>query len=72
MTLDSLESFWDDLLSRSRELILAAYNSLEKGEQAAVLAHLRRMLDEPDWHAEQRLSALAALEALEPGKYGKK
>ena len=65
---DALERFWDNLLSRDRDLIQAAYSGLEAAEQKSVLAHLRRMASEPDWHPEQRLSALAALDALNPDR----
>jgi hypothetical protein len=68
---DHLESLWDDLLSRQRQLIEAAFETLSGEEQAAVLAHLRSMVAEPDWHPEQQVSALTALEALDPDSYDK-
>lgn len=60
-----LESLWSALLSRNPDLILAAYHVLSAQEQAAVLAHLKRMAEEPGWHDEQRASARAALAALQ-------
>jgi len=60
-----LENLWDALLSRQAEQVRAAFADLGPGEQQAVIQHLKRMTDEPGWHSEQRLSALAALEALD-------
>ncbi len=65
---DPLQTFWDNLLSRQRERILDTFNSLNEDDRQAVLIHLQRMVDEPDWHPEQRVSALAALDALDPDK----
>jgi hypothetical protein len=59
------ESLWDQLLSRQPALIQAAFASLTLEQQNVVLAHLTRMLEEDGWHAEQRLSARAALQALQ-------
>lgn len=63
--LDSIEDLWDGLLSRQPELVRAAFSSLDLAERAAVLAHLQRIVSEAGWHPEQRLSAQAALDALE-------
>jgi len=60
----AVEQLWDNLLSRQHKLVRAAFESLGEDEQVAVLAHLRKMTSEPDWHPEQRASAMAALEAL--------
>lgn len=60
----SLEDFWDDILSRLPERVKAAYGSLEIGEQQALLAHLKKMTKEKDWHPEQRKSARAALKVI--------
>jgi hypothetical protein len=62
---DHLENLWDSLLSREAGLIRAAYASLALDEQASVLAHLQRMAVEDGWHPQQRISAQAALDALE-------
>ena len=59
-----LEDLWDALLSRQSEQVRAAYHSLDEERKAAVYSHLQRMVSEPDWHPEQRLSAQAALNAL--------
>jgi len=61
---DSLELLWDNLLSRQPDQVQEAFGILSSMEQQAVLAHLKRMVDEPGWHSEQRLSAQAALSAL--------
>jgi hypothetical protein len=63
--LDSIEDLWDELLSRQPELVRTAFSSLDSDERAAVLAHLQRIVSEAGWHSEQRLSAQAALDALE-------
>jgi hypothetical protein len=60
----AVEQLWDNLLSRQLERVRKAYRSLDKDEQVAVLAHLRKMESEPGWHPEQRTSAIVALEAL--------
>ncbi len=64
---DEIEAIWDGLLSRQPETIRATYARLTDQEQAAALAHLRRMATEPGWHAEQVKSARAALDALPSG-----
>jgi hypothetical protein len=60
-----IEDLWDALLSRQAERVRAAFGSLDIEHQHAVSAHLQRMASEDDWHPEQRLSAQAALAALE-------
>ena len=62
---DLLEILWGQLLSRQAEQVRAAYISLDPDGQRAVVAHLRRMVSETDWHPEQRKSAQAALRALD-------
>jgi hypothetical protein len=62
---DPLEILWDHLLSRQPAKIRQAYNALDEAGRRATLAHLRRMVTEPDWHPEQRKSARAALEVLD-------
>ncbi len=59
-----LETLWDALLSRHAAQVQAAYTALDPASQQVVLAHLRRMVTEPDWHPEQIQSAQAALAAL--------
>lgn len=63
--LDSIEDLWDGLLSRQPALVLTAFSTLDSDQRVAVLAHLQRIVSEAGWHPEQRLSAQAALDALE-------
>lgn len=60
-----LDDLWAALLSRRPDQVRLAYRSLEAEQQRSVRAHLLRMAHEADWHDEQRLSAQAALEALQ-------
>ena len=61
---DPLQVFWDHILSRDPEQIRAAFAALDLATQKTVTVHLERMIHEPDWHPEQRLSAQIALEAI--------
>mgnify|MGYP006953618583 FL=1 len=65
---EPLEILWDSLLSRDPKLIRKAFHTLSRSDRRNVLAHLHRMVTEPDWHPEQRISAQAALNALEKQK----
>ena len=60
-----LQNLWEHLLSRRPRQVRAAFESLSPEQQAVVLAHLKRMVSEPGWHAEQQRSAAAALKALD-------
>ena len=62
---DSLERMWEGLLSRLPEKVRATYAKLSPSDQKAVRLHLQRMAGEPGWHPEQRISAQAALDAIE-------
>jgi len=55
------ELLWDQLLSRHADLVRKAFTTLPAEEKHAVQVHLMNMAQEPGWHAEQRLSAQAAL-----------
>jgi hypothetical protein len=57
----SVEQLWENLLSRDSVAVREAFSTLNKEEQATVLAHLRKMASEPGWHPEQMKSAEAAL-----------
>ena len=63
--LDPLESLWNRLLSGEPELVRRTFTGLDEAERRAVFAHLERMAVEPGWLAEQRVSAQAALAALD-------
>lgn len=62
----SLEEFWEELLSRQPNRISAAYASISGLEKESILNHLHKMATEPGWHPEQRKSAQAALNVLNP------
>jgi len=64
MQSDQLEQLWDNLLSRQPDRIQSAFASLDNHNQKAVLVHLHRMVKEPGWQPEQRLSAKAAIKAI--------
>jgi hypothetical protein len=63
--MDNPELFWTAMLSRDPARIRAAWESLDRAEQAAVRAHLQRMATEAGWTEPQRLSAQKALDALD-------
>ena len=62
---DRLEALWDDLLSRSPEIVMAAFATLDSAEKKVVLEHLHKMVGEASWQPEQRQSAQTALQILE-------
>jgi hypothetical protein len=64
VTLKGLEELWEHLLSRKAERVKQAFSALTKDEQESVLAHLKCMSEEPGWHANQRISAQFALDAV--------
>ncbi len=61
---DPVELFWESLLSREPDQIKAAWNSIDRATQEQVLLHLQDMLNDEDWHPEQRASAEIALKVL--------
>ncbi len=63
-TRDPLEVFWDAILSRQPEQILAAFTPLDSTQRQQLIAHLQRMVTESGWQPEQRESARAALDIL--------
>lgn len=64
MNANFLEDTWDKLLSRDSSLIRLTFASLDAASQVIVVEHLHKMSNEPGWHPEQVLSALAALQAI--------
>ena len=60
----ALENVWDKLLSRNTQQVFEVFATLDEIQQQVVLDHLGRMVQEPGWHPEQRLSAQTALKAL--------
>ncbi len=65
--MEYLEEIWDAILSRQPDLIRQAYKDLDQASQKVVVAHLHRMVSEPDWHPEQQVSAKIALEVIGVG-----
>ncbi|MBN2303000.1 MAG: hypothetical protein JXQ72_00895 [Anaerolineae bacterium] len=66
--MDDIETLWANILSRDADRIRATWDALNAEEKTAVRAHLTRMVTEPDWSEPQRISAQAALDALENGE----
>ena len=62
---DWLEDFWGDLLSAEPLRIIAAWELLDAEAQAAIYAHLQRMIMEEGWAEVQREAARAALETID-------
>ena len=60
----SFNNIWELILSRQPEVIGKVYASLDPDYRKAVQDHLRRMVSEPGWQPEQRISAQAALDAI--------
>ena len=63
--MDSLDQFWAKILSGDPAQIRAVWETLSAEERAEVRRHLGRMRTEPGWHASQRESADAALQAID-------
>ncbi|HEY5573318.1 MAG TPA: hypothetical protein VIK64_09935 [Anaerolineales bacterium] len=61
---ESLEEFWEYLLSGEPERVQVAIEDLDETQKPAVIAHLRRMASEAGWQPGQRDSARAALEII--------
>lgn len=61
---DWLETLWGDLLSEEPDRVIAAFVTLPADEQAAIMAHLGRMVSEDGWADVQRQSAGAAIRAI--------
>jgi hypothetical protein len=61
---DPLTQFWDALFSRQPERIRQVVVQLDSATRSALIAHLQRMVTEPDWQPVQRDSAQAALDAI--------
>lgn len=62
--MNSIEYFWDELLSRDPTRIKKKYEDLSDGDQQAVVEHLIAMTTEQGWHSAQKLSAQIALETI--------
>ena len=62
--MQSIEDFWEDILSQDSERIFAAISMLDALTHQEVIRHLKRMTLEPGWHPAQSTAASLALEAL--------
>jgi hypothetical protein len=61
---EAFEDLWDNLLSRNPKRIWESFDALDVDQQQAVQEHLERMIHEPGWQPEQRISAQTALDAI--------
>jgi hypothetical protein len=61
---ENYEDIWGMLLSREVAMIEKAFSSLESDQKKAVLDHLDKMVTEPGWQPEQRVSAQIALDTI--------
>lgn len=68
MTPERIEIVWDQILSRNAELVRGMFQTLGADEQEAVFEHLRKMITEEGWHAEQVKSAHFALQIIRKAK----
>jgi hypothetical protein len=59
------ETFWSQILSRDPAVIQQAWQDLTPEEMSSVYAHLERMTTEEGWATPQRISAQAALDAID-------
>jgi hypothetical protein len=65
---DSLETFWEDVLSAEPARIRRAWRGLTPPEALAALAHLQKMACEPGWQPAQQQAAAEALKVLEESR----
>lgn len=63
--MDDLELIWNDILSRDPTRIRLRWQTFSPEEQAAIRAHLTRMVSEDGWTDGQRKSAEVALQTLD-------
>ncbi len=62
--IEPLDKIWGDLLSRDPVLIRKTFARISKTDQANVCRHLKKMVIEEGWHAEQKKSAKVALDVV--------
>ena len=58
------ENIWEMLLSGQPSLILQGFNALLPDQQEGAREHLVKMVSEPGWQPEQRVSAKSALDTI--------
>ena len=63
--MNSIEQFWDDLLSRDPTRIKKTYETLAESDRQSVVEHLTSMTTEEGWQPSQKRSAQIALEAIQ-------
>ena len=63
-----LADFWENILSRNKELIKSAIVQVSKEERDQIIHHLQKMAFEPGWHEEQIISAKYALNVVQNGR----
>jgi len=63
--MNSIEYFWDEILSRDPTRIKKSYEELSNSDQRAVVEHLIAMTTEEGWHTAQKGSAQIALATIE-------
>jgi len=64
ISMDELDQMWEALLSGDPARIRRVWRDLTDDESLAVLAHLKRMRDEPGWDPAQRDAAALAVNIL--------
>jgi hypothetical protein len=62
--MNSIDRFWDALLSCDLELIQKTYKHLKEKDQEMIMDHLIKMTTEFGWHQEQKRSAQTAIDAI--------
>jgi hypothetical protein len=62
--MENISGLWDALLSENPGLIRRAWGGLTDDEARAVIAHLKKMVDDKTYSDGQRQAARAALEAI--------
>lgn len=60
----SIESLWDEILSRDPMRIMKIFEEISHKDQKAVVDHLFIMTTEDGWHTAQRQSAQIALQII--------
>jgi len=62
--MNSVEQFWDELLSRDPRRIKKSFEDLSDGDRQAVVDHLEKMTTETGYHSSQKRSAEIALKTI--------
>lgn len=62
--MENLSGLWDALLSESPGLIRRVWGDLTDDEARAVIAHLKKMVEDETYSDGQRQAARVALEAI--------